>query len=927
MSATHNGVRSTYSKSSGKWYWEITIDSGTTHFVGVATGNANLDTYAGGDAYSWGYHDLDGEKYSNGGGVAFGDTYVAGDVIGVALDLENNKVWFSKNGVWQDDGVPTDGTDAAYSNFNQGLENPNAPIFPIWSGYDAGEVTANFGDSAFAYDVPTDFNPLSSGASTISWDEDTLGSEVLLLNEDLRVYTHASVADGQVIHLGSTIATEGKTSGKWYWEISVFKSAAINAGDTPDVYQGTEVGVILSSLNVEERIGNNAAGFAYGKDGEIRNSGSSNPYGDAYDNGDIVSIALDLDNNKIWFAVNGVWQDDGDPEEGTNKAFALTDGLKYHPAATAAGFAYALWTDGVLGSFAHSNVSLDLNVGATDFSYTPPTGFKAYNATSQTLEVELTETITTEDSYSREVEYGGDPPADHYGETSENVTTADYFYAELPGDTEDPGSGHAGESFTTSASITVESTNQELDEDVELSAEIIGQSPYDTLAETTTLSDAISAIFDPVFGELDEDITTADLIEAPIYGDLDEDVTTAEAISRFIEAPLKLEETTTISEEITGSITKLITVTETIGFNDQLGWGWFKSIQESLVLTDTNAKILGIPVNESLTLQETLAANWDGTEEVTSALALVGQVIVAELFNDTVTESLVLTDTQSHIHQMISAISESLVLADTSIAGATFNPLITEAIAVTGIVEVLSTLNNSNTESLALTDSLGVGWDKTLNESLVLTDTLTLLKVCMLILTDSLVLTDTALGLFEFSDTVTEAIEFAATVALQQILGNTVTENIHFGITVELDGELYETWVINTNRFNVSVYSGYEFNSYSVHNETAYGCKPNGIFKLSGATDDGSAFVPGIVLPETYFGTNRKKRFRKAFFGISGGTTPSIRVETDSGSTTYTISESKANITRDMYGRQWVLKVQDFDDLDFIELVAIILAR
>ena len=125
--AEHNAVRSNFNKSSGKWYWEVTIDSGTTHYVGVATADAFLDGFAGSDEHAYSYHDLDGKKYTNGGGSTYGDTYVAGDVIGVALDLDNNEVFFSKNGVWQDSGDPAAGTDPAYS-------ITEAAYFAIWSG-------------------------------------------------------------------------------------------------------------------------------------------------------------------------------------------------------------------------------------------------------------------------------------------------------------------------------------------------------------------------------------------------------------------------------------------------------------------------------------------------------------------------------------------------------------------------------------------------------------------------------------------------------------------------------------------------------------------------------------------------------------------------------------------------------------------------
>ena len=40
------------------------------------------------------------------------------DIIGVALDLDNNKIYFSINGTWQNSGVPTSGatgTGAAFT--------------------------------------------------------------------------------------------------------------------------------------------------------------------------------------------------------------------------------------------------------------------------------------------------------------------------------------------------------------------------------------------------------------------------------------------------------------------------------------------------------------------------------------------------------------------------------------------------------------------------------------------------------------------------------------------------------------------------------------------------------------------------------------------------------------------------------------------
>jgi hypothetical protein len=256
-----------------------------------------------------------------------------------------------------------------------------------------------------------------------------------------------------------------------------------------------------------------------------------------------------------------------------------------------------------------------------------------------------------------------------------------------------------------------------------------------------------------------------------------------------------------------------------------------------------------------------------------------------------------------------------------------YRPTVTETLAIVGAVEILNTLNNSISETLAAADSIGLTWLDSISESLAITDTAVIKWYAMDILTESLVLTDAVLCGLQISDTVSESLALAATLAMKHICNDIVSETLNFSVIVELDDEVWQTWVLNTDRFNVSIYSGYEFNSYSVYNDTAFGCKTDGIYKLTGTTDDDDEILPGIILPETNFGTTRSKRFRKCWFGLSGGTTPALRVETDSGNKTYTITSSRVNLGRDMVGKRWVLKVQDFTDLDFIDLVPIILTR
>ena len=84
--------------------------------------------------------------------TSFGATYTDGDIIGVAVDLDNNAIYFSKNGVFQNSGVPTS------CSTKTGAIALTDPASTIEGGYyfAVGEATsetsthqANFGNSPF----------------------------------------------------------------------------------------------------------------------------------------------------------------------------------------------------------------------------------------------------------------------------------------------------------------------------------------------------------------------------------------------------------------------------------------------------------------------------------------------------------------------------------------------------------------------------------------------------------------------------------------------------------------------------------------------------------------------------------------------------------------------------------------------------------
>ncbi|HPN96254.1 MAG TPA: tail fiber domain-containing protein, partial [Candidatus Moranbacteria bacterium] len=149
----HKSVRATIGKSSGKWYWEYTagaIASGGYSYLGVGTTAALLTTYVGNDAEGYSYCPQ-GNTWHGAVSTSGVSTFVQNDVIGVAVDLDEDKVWWSKNGTWQASGDPETGANGRYTGLT-------GTFYPMVGLYTTGNsVTANFGDSAFSYTPPTGF--------------------------------------------------------------------------------------------------------------------------------------------------------------------------------------------------------------------------------------------------------------------------------------------------------------------------------------------------------------------------------------------------------------------------------------------------------------------------------------------------------------------------------------------------------------------------------------------------------------------------------------------------------------------------------------------------------------------------------------------------------------------------------------------------
>ena len=141
-SNSNKHIRGTMGVNSGKWYWEFkTTASAPDAHHGVSSGDTLRElevagmNYMGQISQNWAYYILASNPlFRNSGGYAPSiGGMAANDVAMVALDMDNGKIWFGKNGTWSDSGNPAGNSNPSFSN----LPTDGTMVYPHAMPYDS----------------------------------------------------------------------------------------------------------------------------------------------------------------------------------------------------------------------------------------------------------------------------------------------------------------------------------------------------------------------------------------------------------------------------------------------------------------------------------------------------------------------------------------------------------------------------------------------------------------------------------------------------------------------------------------------------------------------------------------------------------------------------------------------------------------------
>lgn len=189
-----------------------------------------------------------------------------------------------------------------------------------------------------------------------TWSATNHSPDITLTNGNLT----ATQNGGSANHAMGKSDTAITTAQKKYWEITVVAVATIWGSG------------LVDSTAVSFPSGDFLGGFAntlgYYSNGEVYNNFTVIANYATFTTGDVICLAVDFANTKIWWRVNnGNWNNNGTNDPATN-----TGGLSFGPLFTAGDVnpAYDVFT---------TSGQNTLNAGALPTAFTPPSGFTTFD--------------------------------------------------------------------------------------------------------------------------------------------------------------------------------------------------------------------------------------------------------------------------------------------------------------------------------------------------------------------------------------------------------------------------------------------------------------------------------------------------------------------------------------------------------------------
>ena len=234
--SVHGVSLGNFEMTSGKWYFEAYIENGNM-FIGVMGSDFIITT----ESYNWNKaygiyphapNFVEGGSFVTSPRPNTGAVVGYGGLYGVAVDVDNRKLWIHKDGKWTDKSPLSGVGDVKLSDDSPGF-------FPWFhsAALDGNNCTANFGQKPFKFPPPDGFQPLNAAnvrsETIVARSDQYVGVTTYSGNGDNDALANTTI-DTSTAYRYHRILFEGDTNGGSVSEIEFYDANGnkIDASDT-----------------------------------------------------------------------------------------------------------------------------------------------------------------------------------------------------------------------------------------------------------------------------------------------------------------------------------------------------------------------------------------------------------------------------------------------------------------------------------------------------------------------------------------------------------------------------------------------------------------------------------------------------------------------------------------------------------------------
>jgi hypothetical protein len=351
--ASVTGLRSVNGQWRGKHYIEFVVENYVaTMGAGFALVGTGLGTFLGQNASGWalwGNYASNLDRYSNGyQGAHAGFNYASGSVIGLHLDLDNGRAWWSLNGTVIS-GNPAAGTGPMFT-----LALSMAYKLAANAFNSGCSIRLRTNPSEHSYSPASGFTAGWPALSAQQWDPGHCTERARFGDNGRRITATGTYGSARAARPCSGLCYY---SGSVAWALSGAVAGIGAADETTDLTNNANYPG-FDNKSVEIGLPNKGVFWNGGSVVTAPGTISSSPTG--------VEFAVNTTNRKVWIRVAGAaWAGGGDPAADTSPTVTLAGSGAIFP---------ACWT--INGGPPYA-ATLHVDVGTT--TGTPPSGFTAAN--------------------------------------------------------------------------------------------------------------------------------------------------------------------------------------------------------------------------------------------------------------------------------------------------------------------------------------------------------------------------------------------------------------------------------------------------------------------------------------------------------------------------------------------------------------------